>query len=299
LVSAFARLKRAKADFERIRGLGANAVIPEKQVIRARAEHEAAEATYRALREQIRFDAQQQALEAQQALQAAEAAVAISRSHLFILGYSEEDIESMDPIAEGERVAYYPVRSPIAGTVIAKDAPLAQHVDDETELMEIADLSTVWLRADVFEKDLSATRGLKGSSVTFEVSSYPGQRFSADIFSLGDVVDDATRAARLLATADNSDRLFKPGMFVEIELVPRNDADVLQLPAAAIQRHTGVTFVFVSDGDNGFERRDVTLGRSTAELVEISAGLTERESVVVNGGFALKSEMLSELMVED
>jgi cobalt-zinc-cadmium efflux system membrane fusion protein len=299
LVSALARLERAKADFERIRELGANSVIPEKEVIRARAEHEAAGATYRALKEQIRFDAEQQALDSQQELQAAEAAVAISRSHLLILGYSGEDIDSMDPIAEAERVAYYPVRSPIAGTVIAKNTPLSQHVDDETELIEIADLSTVWLRADVFEKDLGATRGLQGKSVTFEVSSYPGQQFTAEIFSLGDLVDDETRAARLLAIADNSERLLKPGMFVEIELTPRNDRDVLQLPAAAIQRHAGATFVFVSDGADRFQRRDVTLGRSTSELVEVCEGLVDGESVVVHGGFALKSEMLSELMVEE
>ena len=100
----------------------------------------------------------------------------------------------------------------------------------------------------MFEKDLGAIRGLQGKSVTFEASSYPGQQFTADIFSLGDIVDDETRAARLLAIADNSERLLKPGMFVEIELTPRNDADVLQLPASAIQRHAGATFVFVSDG---------------------------------------------------
>ena len=100
-------------DFERIRGLGASAVIPEKEVIRARAEHEAASATYRALKEQIRFDAQQKALDAQQELQAAEAAVAISHSYLLILGYGSEDLASLDPIAEAERVAYYPIRSPI------------------------------------------------------------------------------------------------------------------------------------------------------------------------------------------
>jgi RND family efflux transporter MFP subunit len=268
-------------------------------VIRARAEHEAAEAGYRALKEQIRFDAQQQALNAQQKLQAAEAAVAISRSHLLILGYSETDIDSMDPITEAGRVAYYPVRSPINGTVIAKNAPLSKHVDDRTELMEIADLSTVWLRADVFEKDLNATRGLEDQSVTFSANSYPGQQFTADIFSSGNLVDDETRAARLLAIADNSERLLKPGMFVEIELTRRNDADVLQLPAAAIQRHAGATFVFVSDGAGRFERRNVKVGRSTSELVEIAAGLTDGESVVVNGGFALKSEMLSELMAEE
>jgi RND family efflux transporter MFP subunit len=205
----------------------------------------------------------------------------------------------MDPVAEAERVAYYPVRSPIAGTVISKYAQLSRHVDEETELVEIADLSAVWLRADVFEKDLGATQGLFGKSVTFESGSYPGQKFSAQVFSLGDVIDDETRAARLLAIADNSDRLLKPGMFVEIELTPRSDNDVLQLPAAAIQRHAGATFVFVSIGSDGFQRRDVTLGRSTSESVEISEGLTEGESVVVNGGFALKSEMLSELMVEE
>ena len=77
LVSALARLNRAKADFERIRTLGASAVIPEKEVIRARAEHEAAAASYRALKEQIRFDAQRRALETKQKLQAAEA----SRCH--------------------------------------------------------------------------------------------------------------------------------------------------------------------------------------------------------------------------
>ena len=73
-------------------------------MIRARAEHEAAAATYQALREQIRFDVQQRTLEAQQNLQAAEAAVAVSRAHLLILGYRGDEIDSMDPIAEGERV---------------------------------------------------------------------------------------------------------------------------------------------------------------------------------------------------
>lgn len=299
LVSALARLNRAQADFERIRTLGASAVIPEKEVIRARAEHEAAAASYRALKEQIRFDAQQRALETRQELQAAEASVAISRSHLLILGYSEEDLNSMDPIAEAERVAYYPIRSPIDGTVIVIDAPLSRHVDEKTEIIQVADLSCIWLRADVFEKDLGAIRGLQGQPVTFHVTSYPGQQFTADIFSVGNLVDDDTRATRLLATADNADRLLKPGMFVEIELTSDNDADTLQLPASAIQRHAGATFVFVSDGAGRFQRRDVVLGRANLQCVEIDAGLNEGESVVAHGGFALKSEMLSELMVEE
>jgi multidrug efflux pump subunit AcrA (membrane-fusion protein) len=294
-----AHRKRAKADFERICELGASGVIPQKEVIRARAELEAAEATYLAQREQIRFDAHQQAVNAQQRLQAAETAAAISRSHLLILGYSETDIDTMDPLAEAGRVAYYPVRSPITGTVIEKNSPQSKHVDDKTELMEIADLSTVWLRANVFEKDLDVTRELPGKLVTFEASSYPGQPFTATIFSSGDLVDDETRASQLLAVADNTQRLLKPGMFVEVDLTPGGDTDVLQLPAAAIQHHAGATFVFVSDGTGSFERRDVKLGRSTSDRVEITAGLSDGESVVVKGAFSLKSEMLSELMVEE
>jgi len=298
LVSALARLTKAEADFERIRRLGEDAIIPKKEVIRSRAEHEAAEATYRALMEQIRFDVQRHALDARQRLQAAEAAVAISRSHLLILGYGQEDIDLMDPIKEGERVAYYPIRSPIGGTIIAKQAPLSKYVDGQSELFRIADLSTIWLRADVFEKDLDATARLEGKPVMFEAGSYPGRRFTADIFSLGDLIDDKTRAIRLLAMVDNSERLLKPGMFVEIELTSRNDADVLQLPASAIQRHAGTPFVFVCEAE-GFQRRGVTLGRSTSHTVEVIAGLADGESVVVEGGFALKSEMLSDLMGEE
>jgi len=251
------------------------------------------------LREQIRFDVQQRTLESQQNLQAAEAAVAVSRAHLLILGYRGDEIDSMDPIAEGERVAYYPVRSPIGGTVIARNVPLSQHVNEQTELVRIADLSTVWLRADVFEKDLEAVRGLQERSVTFATGGYPGRSFSATIFSLGDLVAETTRAAPLLAVADNADGLLKPGMFVDIEMTARHDADIVQLPASAIQRHAGSTFVFVAVACGGFERRDVQLGRSTSELVEVRTGLSGGETVVVRGGFALKSEMLSDLLVEE
>ncbi|NLS91620.1 MAG: efflux RND transporter periplasmic adaptor subunit [Planctomycetaceae bacterium] len=299
LVSALSRLNRVAADFDRVRRLGADAVIPEKEVIRARAEHEAAAATYQALKEQIRFEAQQRATEARQQLQAAEAAVAVGRSHLLILGYRAEEIDSMDPIGEAERVAYYPVRAPIGGTVIGRNAPLSQHVNEQTELIRIADLSTVWLRADIFEKHIQAVQGLQQRSVTFTTGGYPGRSFDATVFSLGDLVAEESRAAPLLAVAENPDGLLKPGMFAEIELTARDDADVLQVPDSAIQRHAGATFVFVADGSGGFERRDVEVGRSTARHVEILAGVGEGELAVVQGGFALKSEMLSELMVEE
>lgn len=297
IVSSLTRLKRTRADYERIRALGQSAVIPEKEVIRSEAEHEAAQAAHRALLEQTRFDTQHKALEAQQELQAAEAAVAISRSHLLILGYSPKDLESMDPLAEGPRIAYFPVRAPMAGTVIAKRVQLSMHVDHQTDLLQVADLSTVWLQADVAERDLGALGGLQGKQVAFRAGSYPDRPFTASVFSLGDLVDNDTRTVRLLALADNAQRLLKPGMFVDVELSPGDDPGVLQLPAAAVQRHHGATFVFLAAGDD-FLRRDVRLGRSTSDSAEILSGVREGETVVVRGGFGLKTEMLSELLAE-
>jgi multidrug efflux pump subunit AcrA (membrane-fusion protein) len=150
----------------------------------------------------------------------------------------------------------------------------------------------------VFEKDLSAARQLQGQRVSFVASSYPGREFSAEVFSPGSMVHDQTRAASLLALVDNAEGLLKPGMFVAIELRPPDDRRVLQTPAAAVQRHGDKTFVFLPLGAGRFEARTVALGRSTSEQVEVSDGLAEGELVVVKGAFALKSQLLGELMTE-
>lgn len=103
----------------------------------------------------------------------------------------------------------------------------------------------------------------------------------------------------MLAIAENAQQRLKPGMFVEIDLRGNTARDVLQVPHAALQHYAGATCVFVRSGPGKFERRDVAIGRPTSELVEITSGLTENEAVVVKGGFALKSEMLGDLMAEE
>lgn len=269
LISARARLEQATADYERIRQLGEISVIPGKETIPAKAEYNSANAAYQALLEQIRFDSNRQLLASKQRLKQADTALAVSRSQLFILGLSAPDIPDMDPIAEAERVAYYPVRAPFAGTVIATEVTLSKHVDAESKLMEIADMSTVWLRADIFEKDLKAVDDLQEKKIKFRTTGYPGQAFSARFLSLGNVVDDQTRAARLLAVVENPGRRLKRGMFAEIDLKGGFDSNIVLVPTSAIQRHDGATFVFVRLGRQQFERRYVRIGRTNSESVEI------------------------------
>ncbi len=298
LVTALARVKRAAADHKRVHSLGQQGVLPEKRTLHALAEHDSAQAAYRALLEQMRFDVQQRLRVAQQRLQEAEGAAAIARSQLLILGYDGEAIDSMDPIAEGQRVAYYAVRAPFAATVIARPALLAQHVDEATTLVELADLSTLWLRADIFEKDLPSLARLENATLRFRTSGYPQREFPAKVLTVGHQVSDETRAVRLLAAADNAQGLLKPGMFVDVQFDCGQDAPVLQVPLAAIQHHEGAAFAFVACGGGRFARRDVRLGRSDAATVEVAAGLSEGDLVVVKGGFALKSEMLNDLLAE-
>jgi RND family efflux transporter MFP subunit len=299
LLSAAARRQRAQADYKRIHELGDRSVIPGKEVIRAESEVRSANASYGALIEQIRFEANRELVVSQRELSQAEATLATSQAQLRIFGYTQEEIERLSPLDTANDVADYPLRSPLAGTIIEKHLVSAEHVEVGTQLVEVADLTTLWLRADIFEKDLGKVIGLEGKPVEFWSPSYAGRRFKATVFSLGMIVDDTTRAARLLAETENSDGLLRPGMFVEIELQGDSDPNVVQVPGEAVQHHAGEDFVFVGQGTGVFEKRNVVVGRTTPDRTEIISGLDEGEAIVIRGGFALKSEMLSELMAEE
>jgi multidrug efflux pump subunit AcrA (membrane-fusion protein) len=96
----------------------------------------------------------------------------------------------------------------------------------------------------------------------------------------------------LRALADNRDRRLKPGMFVQVQIRHGPPEPVVQVPNSAILRHAGETFVFIAKGDDKFGKVEVRLGRATADRVEIVAGVEAGQPVVVEGGFALKTEML-------
>jgi RND family efflux transporter MFP subunit len=136
-------------------------------------------------------------------------------------------------------------------------------------------------------------------TVTVKSDAWPGQAFQAKVFYTGDVVDEASRTIALRAVADNPHGYLKPGMFVSVEVAGGSAGDVVQVPVHAVFSHGDSQFVFVHvDGDQ-FARRDVVLGRRNQDAVEIVSGLQPGEIVVVEGGFAIKSRMLADLLEED
>lgn len=299
LVSSYSTVNQTKVDYERIKGLYEQNVATQKDYLQAKTAFESATATYQSHLEGIKFASRQQLVAAEQKTQEAVTAQSVSESLLLILGYGQQEIQDMDPIEEGEAVAHYPITAPLAGTVIKKDAVLLEHVTPQMQLFQVADLSTVWLQADIFEKDLPLLYGLADKKLEFRAGSYPDRQFTAQVTYTGDLVEEKTRAVRLTARAENPERLLKPGMFVEARLPKPKPAPALTLPESALQRHGDRTFVFVQLDGERFEPREVETGATVDGQVEIVSGLKPGERVAIRGGFALKSEMLRELMSEE
>lgn len=298
LVSAYARLHKSRADYQRMKDLS-DRVVAGKELLAAQAALEADQATMQALLEQIKFVSRQKRIAAEHDFERAKTAESIGELNLRILGVRDTASLKQSVAGGGKTIAHYTIAAPFAGTIIQKDVVLKERVHPSERLLTVADLSTVWVEADVFERHIPLLARLENETVRFRVNSYPGRVFEGRVFSIGAVVDDETRTLPMTAISDNPQRLLKPGMFVEVELPGGPAEDVLAVPAGAVQEHANRKFVFVHQGGERFVRRDVATGRSGGGLLEITAGLREGEAVVVKGGFFLKSRMLAEQFADE
>lgn len=294
LLSAYANLYRSEADYARLESLAGTGIAPGKQLIAAKADRDANKATLQAWLEQVKYTARQAALESEHALREAETRVLTDERHLEILGYSTETITEENLDKEGDRLSDYPITAPFDGTVLSKDVVLLERVSPDRQLFQVADLSTVWVTADIYEQHLPRLAGLEGRKLRVRSKVWPDRQFTAEVFFTGELVDEQSRTVAMTARAENPDRLLKPGMFVEVELSGDTRETVLQVPTSAIQEHAGQAFVFVETADNEFAPRDVRVGRTEESRVEVLEGLKAGERVAARGGFALKTRMLAD-----
>lgn len=213
-----------------------------------------------------------------------------AEEHLHHLGMTEEEVERLTrgklPHAQVARV---PLRAPFAGEVIERNATVGEVVDPNKLLFTIADLSTVWVRADFPEQQ--AARLKRGLPIEVRVAAYPGETFHGTIAYVGAVVDPATRTVMVRSDVPNTDRRLRPEMFADVSVVTET-TQVLAVPRVAIQQEGSATVAFVVQGPRRFERREVTIGHTSGDEVEVKAGLAAEEEVVTEGSYALKSELL-------
>jgi RND family efflux transporter MFP subunit len=165
-----------------------------------------------------------------------------------------------------------------------------------TELFELADLSTVWVLADIYEKDLPSVRAGMKAHVT--VAAY-ADSFVGTIATIYNVLDEKTRTIKARVEVQNRSGKLKPEMFCTVMIETQYGKETIKIPAGALLGETEKHFVFVALNDTTFERRDIRTGRETRDFAEVLDGLLIGEKLVVKGGFFLKSELAKETFGEE
>lgn len=243
----------AKSDFERAQKLKADEIIPEKDFLRARSEFEKARASLRAADDKLR-----------------------------LLDSAHQELET-GPIS------LFPVKAPFAGTVIEKNAVLGELAQPDKSIFTIADLSTLWIEANLFEKDLGRVR--LGGAAGVTVNAYPGEVFKGRLTYISSTVDKESRAVQARVEVPNSDGRLKPEMFATASIDTASTSKALTLPQEAVLLINGQAMAFVQEA-GGFEPRAVELGEKIGGRVVIRSGVKEGEQIVVAGAYALKARML-------
>jgi Cu(I)/Ag(I) efflux system membrane fusion protein len=212
--------------------------------------------------------------------------VAAARRRLEVLGLSRADILDVEH-AHGQRLGTLIVRAPQGGTVAAKPVVEGAYVQPGTVLYEIADLSRVWVHADVYEHDVSRVK--VGQKARLVLEAYAGQIFDGAVDFVAPTLDEKTRTMRARLVFGNQDGRLKPGM-VGTVLVALPPAEGLVAPREAVVDTGAEQYLFVALDGGRFEPRRVKLGARAADRVQILEGVAEGETVVTTANFLIDSE---------
>ena len=211
-------------------------------------------------------------------------------------GLSDTELANLSPDEEGRtghRMASHNVlRAPFAGVITKYDVAAGEVVEPERELFTITDLSTVWIQADVYEKDLGKVRS--DVDVAIKADAYPDRPFTGRLTYVSDVIDPTTRTAKVRCVIPNADGALKLDMFVKVAIPTSDRRSAVVVPVSAVQTVDEQRIVFVRQSATRFERRIVQTGTTAGDLVELASGVKAGEMVVGAGSFYLKTALLRE-----
>jgi Cu(I)/Ag(I) efflux system membrane fusion protein len=180
------------------------------------------------------------------------------------------------------------LRAPASGFVVEKNVVAGARIMPGMDLYRIADLSTIWIEAEVFEKDLAQIVLGRTGQVTLE--SYPNRSFPARVAYVYPTITAASRTGRIRVELANPNLLLKPGMYATLEFrVPVHAAGV-HVPRSAVLQTGERSLVFVREADGTLVPRVVRIGFATTDHFEILEGLNAGEVVVASANFLIDAE---------
>lgn len=221
---------------------------------------------------------QQDVLQAEQALRETEIAVANVRQKLQAVGASAS--------ASAGGLNRYELRAPFDGIVIEKHIALGEQVREDTNVFTISDLRTVWAQINVSAKDLPLVR--VGEKVTIRSTSFD-QSATGTVAYVGSLIGEQTRTAQARVTVKNPKAIWRPGLFVNVELLASEASVPVTVASDAIQTMENKTVVFLRT-PTGFIPQPVQVGRSDGKRVEIVKGLQPGAKYASTGSFVVKAE---------
>jgi Cu(I)/Ag(I) efflux system membrane fusion protein len=220
-----------------------------------------------------------------EALTEAETLLESSRKRLKLYEISDDQIRALE--TSGKPTDTLQLRAPVSGHVIQKNIDPAQMVRPGMTLYRIADLTTVWINADIYESELSLVK--VGQKVAVTAVAHSGRTFDATVDFIFPFSANKTRTTTARLVMDNKEGLFKPDTYVNAE-IKVDQGERLLAPATAVFDTGTRQYVFVEAAEGRFLPRRVQLGAKVGDQFIVNEGLAEGEKVVVDGNFLLDSE---------
>jgi len=215
----------------------------------------------------------------------ADTLVSAARERLQQWEVPESEIAKLE--STGKPITDLTINSPVSGYITERNALPNMYVQPESKLYSVADLSTVWVYAQIFQTDIGRIK--PGDSATVTVDSYPGKTFRGRVDVILPQVDLNTRTVKVRLAFANPGLVLKPGMFVNVTLKAPAGKGVT-VPASSIFHSGTRNLVFVSKGEGNFEPRDVELGSRVGDDIVVLKGLKTGESLVTSANFLIDSE---------
>jgi cobalt-zinc-cadmium efflux system membrane fusion protein len=223
-----------------------------------------------------RISPQQDVQQAEQTMREAEIAVANARQKLQAIGAAPES----------SSLNRFELRAPFNGIVVEKHIALGEQVRDDTNVFTISDLMSVWAQVNVSARDLPHVR--VGESVVIRSTAFE-QEAVGKVAYVGTLIGEQTRTAQARVVVDNPNTIWRPGLFVNVEVSSGESSVPVSVTADAVQTMEGKSVVFVRT-PGGFAPVPVELGRSDGKRTEVISGLKAGASYATSGSFVIKSE---------
>ncbi|MGY6273968.1 efflux RND transporter periplasmic adaptor subunit [Methylomonas sp. MgM2] len=229
---------------------------------------------------EAKISAEQDYLQAQQAMREMEIAVQNAQQKLIALGASPTVSASNGALNR------YEIRAPFDGMVVEKHVAQGEAVKEDASIFTISDLSTVWADIIVSANDLNLVR--VGAKVSIKATALDSTA-SGTVSYVGALMGEQTRTATARVTLDNPDMVWRPGLFITVDLIAKETEVPVAVSADAIQTINDKPAIFIRV-QGGFIAQPVTTGLSDGKVTEIMTGLKPGTEYAVNGSFLLKSE---------